>query len=233
MDFLLVSALSGFHRPAHFFFRYSYSVADLDPITIVRFSPMRSILRFCAAAAVSSVVLSAVPCAAQDAAFGLGARLSMVRSDVDSEADALRFLGGQIRARLSPKTGVELSLDVRTQSNEALTERVRDIPVQASLLLFPVRGSFSPYALGGAGWYSHRVESLLAGDVLDSETTRKFGWHAGFGAELRLGRHAGVHADYRYTFLHYGSDDEDSSLKSRILPNYDGSMWTAGLTVYF
>ena len=194
---------------------------------------MRSVLRFCAAAAVSSLSLSAVPCAAQDAAFGLGGRLSMIRTDAHSDADALRFIGGQIRARLSPRTGFELSIDKRTQSNEALTERVRDIPVQASVLLFPVSGSFSPYVLGGGGWYYHRVESLLAGDVLDSETTRKFGWHGGIGAELRLGQHAGVHGDYRYTFLHYGSDDEDSSSKSRFLPKYDGSMWTAGLTVYF
>ena len=67
----------------------------------------------------------------------------------------------------------------------------------------------------------------------------------GFGAEMRLGRHAGLHADYRYTFLHFGADD---SLKSGLtspkhgllgasassfLPSYEGSMWTAGLTVYF
>jgi hypothetical protein len=194
---------------------------------------MRSTLRFCAAAAVSGLVFAAVPCAAQDTAFGLGARFSMVRSDASSNADPLRFTGGQIRARVSPKTGIELSLDVRTHSNEALTERVRDVPVQASLLLFPVKGAFSPYALGGAGWYYHRVQALLGDDVLGSESTRKFGWHGGLGAELRLGHHAGVHADYRYTFLHYGSEEGDTASKSRFLPNYDGSMWTAGMTVYF
>jgi hypothetical protein len=193
---------------------------------------MQSILRFCAAAAVFSLVLSAVPCAAQNSAFGLGARLSMVRSDAHSDADALRFIGGQIRARLSPKTGVELSIDKRTQSNEALTARVREMPIQASLLLFPIAGSFSPYILGGGGWYSRRIETLLNDDVLASETTRDFGWHAGLGAELRLGRHAGIHADYRYTFLHFGGD-EDTILGQRFLPSYTGSMWTAGLTVYF
>jgi hypothetical protein len=192
---------------------------------------MRSIWHVGAAAV--CLLLVSIPCAAQATAFGLGARVAMIRSDAHSNVDPLRFTGGQMRARISPRTGLELSLDVRTQSNEALTERVRDVPVQASLLLFPVRGAFSPYVLGGPGWYSHRVQSLVGGDVADSETTRKFGWHGGFGAELRLGNHAGIHGDYRYTFLHFGSDDDDTKSGSRFLPNYDGSMWTAGLTVYF
>jgi hypothetical protein len=194
---------------------------------------MRSTLQLCALSA-CAVLLSAAPSAAQGAAFGLGARLSMVRSDVHTDDDALRLIGGQIRARLSPKTAVELSLDMRTKTNEALTLRVRDMPVQASLLLFPIAGSFSPYILGGGGWYSHRIEALLDNSVLSTETSRDFGWHAGLGAEVRLGRHAGIHADYRYTFLHFGSDDnEDKILGQRFLPGYTGSMWTTGLTVYF
>jgi hypothetical protein len=194
---------------------------------------MRSSLHLCALST-CAVLLSAVPSAAQGAAFGIGARLSMVRSDVHDDTDALRFIGGQIRARLSPKTGVELSLDMRTNTNEAETLRVHDRPVQASLLLFPIAGSFSPYILGGGGWYSHRVEALLDNAVLSSETTRDFGWHAGLGAELRMGSHVGVHADYRYTFLHFGSDERDDKiLGQRFLPRYTGSMWTTGLTVYF
>jgi hypothetical protein len=193
---------------------------------------MRSILRGASAAVVSCFVFMAVPCAAQDAAFGVGARLSMVHSDAHSDADALRFFGGQIRARLSPKTAIELSLDVRTQTNDTLTVRVRDMPIQASLLLFPVAGAFSPYILGGGGWYSHRVEALLNDDVLASDTTRDFGWHGGIGAELRMGRHAGLHGDYRYTFLKFGGDEEKILGKS-FLPSYTGSMWTAGFTVYF
>ena len=111
--------------------------------------------------------------------------------------------------------------------------RLRNVPIQASLLLYPAAGAFSPYVLGGAGWYSQRVELLLGDDVVESETTRKFGWHGGFGAELRLGRHAGVHGDYRYTFLHFGSDDDEEDNGRGFLPNFDGSMWTVGVTVYF
>jgi opacity protein-like surface antigen len=106
------------------------------------------------------------------------------------------------------------------------------MPIQASLLLFPVAGSFSPYILGGGGWYARRVEALFNDDVVASDTTRDFGWHAGLGAELRMGRHAGLHADYRYTFLSFRGDEEKILGKS-FLPGYTGSMWTAGFTVYF
>jgi len=192
---------------------------------------------------VCTIVGATVPCAAQGQAFGIGPRLSMVRSDVDAGTSADRFTGGQIRARLSPRTAVEVSLDRRSETFEALNERVRDIPLQASLLLYPARSTFSPYLLGGPGWYSHRVETLAGSETIDSVSTRKFGWHAGFGAELRLGRHAGLHADYRYTFLRFGDDEapaagasgmrSNDSFVSSLLPSYEGSMWTAGVTIYF
>jgi hypothetical protein len=196
---------------------------------------MRSILMAGLAAAISLAPAAATTASAQS--FGLGGRLSMIRFDTNAETSAERFLGGQIRAHLSPRTAVELSLDVRTQRNETLTERVRDVPIQASLLLFPVDAPVAPYVLGGAGWYSHRVEALAGDDVLATETTREFGWHGGFGAELRMGRHAALHGDYRYTFLRFG-DDEDAPEDEEggghwFLPSYRGSMWTAGLTVYF
>lgn len=193
-------------------------------------------------------VCVATPCVAQGQAFGIGGRFALIRGDVQADTSAERFTGGQLRARISPRSAIELSLDLRNQSNEALTERVRDFPVQASLLLYPVRTAFAPFVLGGVGWYSHRVETLADKRVVDSETSRKFGYHAGFGAELALGRHAGVHADYRYTFLRFGSEriesdtiagaiatahQSGSNRISSFLPSYKGSMWTAGLTVYF
>ena len=207
---------------------------------------MRSMaLRLCAGVAVFAIV-PALPCRAQG--IGIGGRFSMVRGDVDATS-AERFTGGQIRAWLSKRTAVELSLDRRTQNNEALTERVRDYPLQASVLLAPVRSTFSPYMLAGMGWYTHRVEQTAGKEVLDSTTTRRVGSHAGFGAEMRLGRRAALHADYRYTFLRFGSADpiksdtiagaiaqshlSGSSSGARFLPSYEGSMWTAGLTIYF
>jgi hypothetical protein len=179
----------------------------------------------------AAVLLTAAPASAQ---FGIGGRMAMIKADTEGDDDQSdRFMGGHLRARVSPKTAIELSIDVRNEENEAGTLKVREYPIQASLLLFPVGTTFAPYLLGGAGWYSTRVQTLgLSEDVELEETTRDFGWHAGFGAEVRLGRHAGIHADYRYTFLDFG-DDEDDGIVDRLTPGHKGSMWTAGFTVYF
>ena len=193
---------------------------------------------FCGIAAVAFLSWSA-PAAAQGQAFGIGGRLSMVRGDVDTDTSAERFTGGQIRAGLSPRTALEVSLDLRTETNTASTQRVREYPIQASLLLFPVRSVLAPYVLGGGGWYSQKFETLANRETVASETVREFGWHAGFGGELKLGRHAGAHADYRYTFLDFGDDEENAPASPSdnggfpFLPSHRGSMWTAGLTFYF
>ncbi len=175
-------------------------------------------------------VLASSPCAAQ--AFGIGGRMSMVRGDAAAGTSAERFLGGQVRMKLSPRSALEVSLDRRTESSADLTQRTVEIPLQGSLLLYPVRTTFSPYVLGGVGWYTHRVEQIGSETTVSSDTSRRMGYHAGIGAELKLGAHAGAHADYRYTFLKFG-DDDDGSLASRFKPSYEGSMWTAGLTLYF
>lgn len=179
--------------------------------------------------------LSALPCYAQ---IGIGGRMSMIRGDVEAGTSAERFTGGHIRALLSPRTGIEVALDRRTETNDAETQRVREYPLQASLLLFPVRSAIAPYVLGGGGWYTSTVDTLNNHETVSSESTREFGWHGGFGAELRMGRHAAAHADYRYTHLRFGDEDETSGAEGesgvdRLLPSYKGSMWTAGLTIYF
>jgi hypothetical protein len=199
------------------------------------------------AAAVVFVTVPALPGAAQG--IGIGGRFSMIRGDVQAETSSERFTGGQLRAWLSTRTAVELSLDRRTQTNESLTERVRDYPLQASVLLAPVRSTLSPYILGGMGWYTHRVDQLSGKETVESTTTRRVGSHAGFGAEMRMGKHAALHADYRYTFLRFGEAEPiesdtiagaiakshltDADQAPRFLPSYEGSMWTAGLTIYF
>ncbi len=66
---------------------------------------------------------------------------------------------------------------------------------------------------------------------------------------MKVGNHAWVHADYRYTMVHFGDGTGTTNLASgkaatgtnlgnpglasRFLPSYDGSMWTAGVTFYF
>ena len=125
---------------------------------------MRSLVRrlagpllICAA----GLLITAAPAAAQG--FGIGARLAWVKSDSDVdvvENDSVRFIGGQIRLGLSQRMGVEVSLDRHTESFELLNQRVKETPIQASLLLKLASGSFQPYFLGGPGWYKRSVEPI-------------------------------------------------------------------------
>ncbi len=181
---------------------------------------------------------------AQGGAVGLGFRVSLVRGDAGAVETADRYSGGFLRARLSPHSGLELALDYRAQVNADLTERIRDIPVQASYLLFPLRTSFAPYLLVGIGWYAQHVDVLADGVAVESRTARKVGYHAGLGGELRLGRRVGLHGDYRYTFIGLGGDEAErqpgavplpglEGLQRRLGLSHKGSMWTWGATVYF
>ena len=134
--------------------------------------------------------------------------------------------------------GVEVSLDRHSESFELLNQKVKETPIQASLLLKLAGGGFQPYLLGGPGWYNRSVSPIEGpADELDVSTT-EFGWHAGGGLEVRAGRHFGIHGDYRYTFLDFNDDDDEEidpgvGFVGRLLPGYKGSMWTVGATVYF
>jgi opacity protein-like surface antigen len=181
---------------------------------------------------------AAAPSAAQG--FGIGARMAWVTSDSDSDVDtdSVRFTGGQIRLGLSQRMGVEVSLDRHTESFEVLNQKVKETPIQASLLLKLAAGSVQPFLLGGPGWYKRSVSPIEGpADELEVSTT-EFGWHAGGGLEIRAGKHFGIHGDYRYTFLDFNDDDDEEiggGLPGigRLLPGHKGSMWTLGATVYF
>jgi len=194
-------------------------------------------------AIVGSLCLLLAPAAGAGAqSLGLGPRLSFVKADIHAE-DATRVTGGVLRLRTSTKTALEASFDYRSHLNENLTERIKDYPIQGSLLLYPVRSVVSPYLLGGIGWYSHKVEALQDDEVIASATTRTTGFHAGLGTDISIGRHVTIHADYRYTLIGFG-DDADTApaavpipgliwLQDRLGLSHKGSMWTTGVTVYF
>jgi hypothetical protein len=79
------------------------------------------------------------------------------------------------------------------------------------------------------------------------------GYHAGFGAEVRIHRHVGVYGDYRYTMIRFGNDDEESlasgtaaatpqgssargswiPFADRLKMSHEGSTFTWGATFYF
>ena len=195
----------------------------------------------------SATVTAVAPAQAQDGgSIGIGPRLTFIRGSENSSEGTQRFNGGVIRFG-GGKTAVEVAMDYRSGLTGDLMERVKDYPVQASLLVFPVRARIAPYLLGGVGWYSQHVTRFSAPTgmtIVDDETTRKMGYHAGFGGEARLHRRLGLHGDYRYTMIRFGVDDTATTSPPSLIPGWipgaerlklahQGSMFTWGATFYF
>jgi hypothetical protein len=199
-------------------------------------------------------------------AFGIGPRVTFQRGDeAVPDSSALRVFGGQIKLRLSPSTAIEVSADYDTKltKTQTLTQRAKSMPIQASLLLFPVRSAISPYVLGGIGWYRHSMTTSATGAASASgattattESIREMGYHAGLGAELRVGQRLAIHGDYRYNHIRFGGDSSTSTTSSlpqrqtssaaglSMVPGLsaiqqslklsnDGSMWNWGVTFFF
>lgn len=184
-------------------------------------------------------------------AFGIGPRVTFQRPD-DSipDSSALRIFGGQLKLKMTPRTALEVSADYESHLDETLDQRVKTMPIQASLLMFLTKSAFAPYVLGGVGWYQKSITD--PGPTTSSSTTtsiREMGYHAGFGAEIRAG-HFAIHGDYRYTHIRFGADDNEggsggtgstltslvpglSTLQESLKSSHQGSMWNWGLTFFF
>ena len=154
-----------------------------------------------------------------------------------SRTDAERFSGGQIRARVSPRTAFELSLDLRTETDDAKTVRVRSIPIQASLLLYP--GPRRVFAVRPRRrWLVLAAGRDLAGDEtvtvrerpVNSAGTRDSAPSCG---SARTPACTGTTATRSWTWRRRrgrGGRGGRPADRTRFLPDYRGSMWTAGLT---
>ena len=177
--------------------------------------------------------------AAAQSSFGLGPRFSVVKGDDPASPASNRLVGGTVRIRTSKHLALEGTLDYRSEFSEDRTSRFRETPMQASLLLFPVRAVFSPYLLGGLGVYNTATDTLgPAGEVLSTTRERKSGWHMGAGAEVFLARRAALFVDYRWRFVRFGEPEAGSEPID--LPGLDGlelshrgSMWASGMAFYF
>ena len=194
-------------------------------------------------------------------AFGIGPRVTFQRGDeAVPDSSALRVFGGQIKLRLSPSTAIEVSADYDTKLNKTatFTQRAKSMPIQASLLLFPFRSAISPYVLGGVGWYRHSItETTTASTSTTTTSIREMGYHAGLGAELRVGERVAIHGDYRYNHIRFGGDTSStketssqpqrqqssaaslssvpglSAIQESLKLSNGGSMWNWGVTFFF
>jgi hypothetical protein len=203
---------------------------------------MSLVVRGIGFAVAAALWLLVVPAESGAQSFGVGPRFSFVRSGVDSDGRN-RYSGGLVRLRMSNKSAVEVSIDYRHYLNESLNRRIKDVPIQASFLFYPVRTNLAPYLVGGIGWYRQSVDPVESNQVPESVTTRKTGYHAGVGADVWMGSRATLHLDYRYTFIGFGRDDSTEpgvipipglrGLQDKMNLSHQGSMWTTGVTVYF
>jgi len=179
------------------------------------------------------------PAAAQG--FGIGPRMSIVRGDLPSGTPSTRFFGGTMRMASSKHVVFELAMDFRTQLSEDGATRLRERPIQGSLLLMPARSAFSPYLLAGYGLYQQTTDTLggPAGAVSSSIAERKTGAHVGFGAEVFLSRHTAFFLDYRYRFVKFGTPDPGADpidiplVSDKVRLSHTGSMITSGMAFYF
>src|SRR5262245_27507783 len=76
--------------------------------------------------------------------LGIGPRFSFVRGSITNGTPTTRLVGGTLRIVTGPHTALEGSLDYRAYTNDAGTERVREKPIQGSMLLFIARSALSP-----------------------------------------------------------------------------------------
>ena len=191
---------------------------------------------------VAGLGLLVIPADSQAQSFGVGPRFSFVSGALDSDGRN-RYSGGLLRLRTSDKSAIEVSMDYRSYLNESLNTRIKDFPIQASFLFYPVRRNLAPYIVGGIGWYKQTLDPVEGDLVLESVTTRRTGYHAGLGADIWMGRRATLHLDYRYTFIGFGGDESTDAgvlpipglggLQDKLNLSHEGSMWTTGVTIYF
>lgn len=186
------------------------------------------------------------PAAEAQAELGAGFRFAFLRNDTGTpEHPRTRLTGGMVRLFTGRRTAIEVSFDYRSHVSEDLTQKIRELPIQGSLLLYLFRSSVSPYILGGIGWYSESVDRLDGSAVRETTTARKVGYHAGLGGELQVHPRAVVHLDYRYTFIRLGAQPPGTTepgaipipglmaLQEKMKLSHEGSMWTTGITFFF
>ena len=206
-----------------------------------------------------ALVLGAAAGDAQAQGFGIGPRMVMVSGtnsplEDTPNASSAKLTGGFMRIRASRHMGVELSMDFRTTTDPTNTIKIRQTPIQGSVLFYPFKTAIAPYVMGGVGWYKQKFEAMSEGQTIATTNNSEFGYHTGVGGELMLGKHASIFVDYRYTFINIdgiggllgkamsltsitgliSSFANTNSLSSDLSGvTGHGSMWTTGMTIYF
>lgn len=85
--------------------------------------------------------------------------------------------------------------------------------------------AFSPYAVGGFGFYAPKVKRVVAGRLQESETKVAFGYHLGIGGDLRLNEKVtvGLLANYHNPF----------DVKQELGPEVEGRYYKLLITAFY
>lgn len=114
--------------------------------------------------------------------------------------NAATLLGVLLRSKME-KYAIEASIDYRQEKYFDGEVTVRTWPVMLTLLWYPI-----PFLHGdiGAGWYNTTMDYSEDLEILgaNDDTSQRFGWHFGGGAEFPL-ESVTLTADVRYVFLDY------------------------------
>jgi opacity protein-like surface antigen len=151
--------------------------------------------------------------------FGLGVRGGLYKSN---DANSMILYGGiQARWKVFPAMSIEGTFDYHPSESYPNDKKITNYPILASALFYLIPGAdFSPYVVGGVGWYFSKLE-----DSSGSSTSYTPGFHLGGGLDIPLNPNVVFNADIRYYFLNY-SDQKVKDL------NTNGFIISAGLTFY-
>jgi opacity protein-like surface antigen len=156
---------------------------------------------------------------ADNGKFGLGGHVGINQSN-DAQSTLL-YAGIHARWNLFPALSIEGAFDYRPSESYPNNKKVTNYPILVSALFYLIPGAkFSPYLLGGIGWYYSQIE-----DSAGTNTTYTPGLHLGAGLDIPINPDVVFHADIRYFFLEYG----DQKVKNL---DTNGYMINAGLTFY-
>lgn len=186
----------------------------------------------CISGIMAALVLLTAPMALFAEGTGIGSKILSIgpratySSPKDSDNGAW-FGGVQGRLHVSPALGLEGSVDYRSNDFGELTT-VRSYPILASVLAYVMPGaSWSPFLLGGGGWYYTETR----GPRGYSHNGSRFGLHAGAGIEIMVNESLSVDGSYRYVWLESVSSRDESALDKSF--DDSGSMVTMALNFLF
>jgi opacity protein-like surface antigen len=160
-----------------------------------------------------------------DKLFSIGPRATY---STPKDANEGQWYGGaQARLHVTPGLGLEASVDYRSNKFENLTT-IKTYPLQGSLLAYLMPGGWwSPFLLGGGGWYFTQVD----GPAGFTHTDTRFGLHAGAGIELALNDFVSLDGTYRYVWLENVTSKDANALDKTYSDS--GSMITIALNFLF